>query len=230
MISFLKYKLAFLYPLVVQYRLFRQRNNPRQIFTAIYKRNAWGCAESVSGWNSTVAGTANLRVQLPELMQQYGLRHICDIPCGDFNWMKEVPMAHFTYFGGDVVPEIIAENKLNWEAANRQFEVVDLLKDKLPPSDLFLCRGCFDHFSETDVKRAVRNIKKSRSVYLLVTTYTSAVNKNILTGDFRAINLQAPPYNFPAPLALLPDDEDAVAGRPAEKFLGLWKVSELPTY
>lgn len=230
MLSFLKRKLAFLHPLVVQYRLFRQQKNPQKIFTDIYKRNAWGCDESYSGWNSTLATTADLRKQLPELFSRYQISSMNDIPCGDFNWMKAVELGSTFYFGGDIVPALIEANKRKWESENRKFGVINLLSDPLPKADLFLCRGCLDHFSEADVKKTILNIRKSGCTYLLATTYPKALNSNILTGDYRPINLTAPPYNFPEALLLIPDDEDALAGSEPTKYLGLWQVSGLPNF
>jgi hypothetical protein len=41
---------------------------PQERFTEIYKSNYWGSDESVSGYGSTLEGTASLRAKLPEII------------------------------------------------------------------------------------------------------------------------------------------------------------------
>src|SRR6266704_119458 len=61
-------------------------------FTQIYRDNAWQNAESRSGHGSTVERTALIRYVLAALVEEFGIRSLLDAPCGDFNWMKEVPL------------------------------------------------------------------------------------------------------------------------------------------
>lgn len=61
-------------------------------FTSIYRNNGWGSLESRSGAGSTLASTANIRRELPGLVERLNIRTLLDAPCGDFNWMKEVAL------------------------------------------------------------------------------------------------------------------------------------------
>ena len=39
---------------------------------------------------------------------------LLDAPCGDFNWMRHVPLGGVSYTGADVVPELIARNRRDY--------------------------------------------------------------------------------------------------------------------
>ncbi len=64
----------------------------RAAFRRIYTRNAWGSKGSVSGSGSESEFTASLRVTLPDLLRELGVRSVLDAPCGDFNWMQGVDL------------------------------------------------------------------------------------------------------------------------------------------
>lgn len=162
-------------------------------FTEIYKGNKWGSKESVSGLGSQLKNTETLRNELPFLFLKYGIKSILDIPCGDFNWMKEVDLTGIDYIGADIVPEIIENNKNKY--AGVKFEVFDLTTDKLPVVDLIFVRDCIGHLSDENIFKAINNIIRSNSKYLLVTSFTKYTsNQNIPDGGWKPINLMTQPY------------------------------------
>ena len=202
------------------------RRSPFRLFHDIYRKNSWGDAESVSGPGSNLAMTEAVRARLPQLVQDTGVRSMLDIPCGDYNWMKHLGL-ELDYIGGDIVPELIAQNQARYGGGRKTFVVLDLLRDELPRVDLVLCRDCLIHFSVRNIRRTIRNIKKSGSTYLLTTTHVErATNEDIPTGAWRPINLQRPPFNFPSPLKFL--NEECPRDHSRDKGLGLWKIGELP--
>ena len=81
----------------------------RDVFTQIYRTNKWGGNESRSGKGSSLAQTQQVRNALPGLLQAFRIRSMLDLPCGDFQWMKEVDLRGVDYLGADIVPELIAE-------------------------------------------------------------------------------------------------------------------------
>jgi len=50
-----------------------------------------------------------------------------------------------------------------------------------------------------------------------------------VTGDWRLLNLQRPPFNFPPPLRLMNERCTESRGAFGDKSLGLWLVGQLPT-
>jgi hypothetical protein len=208
-----------------------RRVGPQAIFTQFYHDGSWGSSESRSGRGSTMAATTNIRAVLPQMAKDLGVRVLLDIPCGDMNWMRSVPLDLDLYIGADIVPEIIERNHAMFAGdANppRQFLHLDLTRDPLPKADLVLCRDCLIHLSFRAALDALANIKRSGARYLLTTTFLECENVDIATGEFRPINLAAPPFNFPPPLQTIQDSCPDLLGN-EDKRCGLWRVADLPS-
>jgi hypothetical protein len=150
-----------------------------------------------------------------------------DIPCGDFNWMSHIDLGVETYFGFDIVEEIIEHNRKKYPNQQYQFECVDILTDPLPGVDLIFCRDCIVHFSYKDAYQAFSNIIKSQAKYLLTTTFPEKENKDIKTGQWRPLNLCQPPFNFPLPLKLIKDRSKLENDPYSDKSMGLWEIHQL---
>lgn len=197
---------------------------PESIFTDIYVQNKWGDMESVSGPGSNLA-ESQVRYSLPNFFNELGVRSILDIPCGDFWWMKEIDLDVENYLGADVVEELIENNIVKYGNDKRNFVKLDIMRDNLPQVDLVLCRDLLVHFTYRDIFLALKNLKKSNSNFLLTTTFIGInENKDIPTGEWRAINLEKPPFNFPAPINLI---EDYDVNTKAGKKLGLWRIPDI---
>lgn len=195
-------------------------------FEAIYHRNWWQDAESVSGPGSSLRQTMAVRRELPRLIERIKARSVLDIPCGDFHWLSRVDLGVDRYVGADIVEAIVAANRRRFASPGRAFLKLDLTTDPLPAVDLILCRDCLVHFSLADIGRALRNIAQSGSRYLLTTTFTGEHEyRDIATGQWHYLNLQRPPINLPTPVALLHEENP----RPefADKHLGLWRVADV---
>jgi hypothetical protein len=143
--------------------------------------------------------------------------------------MARVDLPGVRYTGGDIVPEVVAEAARRHGTRERQFLVLDLTRSPLPPADLLLCRDCLVHLSYTDITKAVRNIRRSEIEYVLTTTFTAESEfRDIVTGDWRPISLEASPLSFPRPVELLREQCTEQNGAFADKSLGLWRVRDLP--
>lgn len=197
-------------------------------FSNIYLSNYWGSHESVSGEGSNLSQTYIIREKLPILLEKYRINTLLDIPCGDFNWLSQIDLNCFQYIGGDIVYEIIKKNNFFFSGNKRTFKIIDITKDKLPSSDLLLCRDILVHFSYQDIFKTLQNIKKSEIQYLLTTNfYARNFNRNILTGGWRPINLTKPPFNFPKPLEIIIECCTEKNNDYYDKSLALWKINDL---
>jgi hypothetical protein len=49
-----------------------------------------------------------------------------------------------------------------------------------------------------------------------------------VTGDWRPINLERAPFNWPAPVELIVEECTESGGVFADKSLGLWRIDALP--
>ena len=196
------------------------------VFELIYAKNLWGTDESRSGAGSTLTETASIRDALPGILDQLAIRSLLDIPCGDFNWMRQVNLDGIEYIGADVVHDLVAANNMACGDSKRRFERLDVISDRLPKMDAVLCRDCLVHLSTEDGKRALANIRDSGATYLLATTFpTVQKNVNILTGYWRHLSQVRLPLTSSASLILLHE------GNPdplyADKSLGVWRIADM---
>ncbi len=203
-------------------------DNREAVFRDIFTFNRWNDAESASGVGSSSRYTLNLRRRLPRLMRKYRVRSILDVPCGDFAWMKHIPFdAETRYIGGDIVGELVERLQRDYAAPNRRFERLDVIASPLPQADLLICRDCFIHLSNADVLAALDNILAADISYLLTTTYRfGRINADIVTGQFRVINLEAQPFSLPAPIETI---VDYVYPFPPRR-LALWSRAQLAAW
>ncbi len=205
----------------------KYNNKPMDsVFTNIYMKNHWNGKLSRSGTGSEASQTTEVKIIIKRVIDEYKISTLLDIPCGDLNWIKDVDLSNITYYGSDIVEEIIRNNKANIKE-NHHFMIADITSSKLPSVDLILCRDCLVHFSYDDIKKAVANLKLMQSKYILTTTFPSHNNYDIVTGNWRPINLEAKPLNFPPPIAVF-NEKCSEDSRYHDKSLGLWRIFDLP--
>lgn len=167
-----------------------------------------------------------VRAALPAWLSELNAKTLLDLPCGDFNWLQHVELGVEHYIGADIVQELIDVNQRRYASPQRRFVRLDICRSDLPQADVILCRDCLVHFSERAVLDALRNLIRSRSTYLITTTFPNVRhNRNIVTGYWQPINLQRPPYHFPPPLKLITESADS--GQRLTKSLGLWAIADL---
>lgn len=204
-------------------------NDNKEIFTRIYKTNYWRSKESFSGPGAELRQTVIVRKELPIIVNDLNIKTILDIPCGDFNWMREINFELLMkYIGADIVGELVHSNMRKYGDDRREFVELDIIKDNLPMSDLIFCRDCFVHFSFSDIFKAMNNIRRSKSKYLLMTTFNRE-NKNIDTynAKWRPINFQISPFNFCAPIKFVDTNFTDNGRQHFGNGMGLWRVSDL---
>lgn len=193
-------------------------------FTKIYELNYWGSDESISGNGSTLEYTENIRAELPSLLKKFNIKSIFDAPCGDFNWMQHVIKEYeINYTGGDIVKKLIEKCNFDYNDKNIKFIEIDITKDKFPDADLMICRDCLFHLSFKDINNYFKIFLDSNIEYLLTTTFTNNSdfkNKDIITGDFRKIDLYSAPFNIPKNNLIykISDDGSSDSGREMHLF------------
>lgn len=208
----------------VGWRLLWAVGGPRAVFGRVYRRNLWGSGESASGAGSTEARAAAFRDELIALLRRIDTRVLLDAPCGDGTWIGPVADAVPRYVGVDVVPAVVERARARHGGERRTFARADLARDPLPPADVILCRDCLVHFSFAEIRRALRNFRRSGAAWLVTTTFEDAgPNLDIVTGGWRALNLREPPFSFPAPLAAI---DERSPGHPGKR-LALWRMEAL---
>ena len=217
------------------YRWLRRRSGQRlanrfstaeERFRHIYDTNHWDEAESVSGPGSTMEETEPIRRELPALLGELGAISLLDLPCGDFHWMQHTDLASTDYIGGDLVGELIERNRAQHARDGVAFRKLDLVHDTLPAVDAVLCRDCLVHLSFADAQAALANIARSGAKWLLTTSFPGVTrNDDIVTGQWRPINLMLSPFNLPESKKVI--TENCTETEFADKTLSLWAVQSL---
>lgn len=203
------------------------RRQMRRIFAGIYATQAWG-GESVSGPGSTCGRASSFLPDLIRLVRDLGVSTLLDAPCGDFNWAEPLADSVPDYVGIDVVPQLVRRNRRQFGSPRRRFLCRDLVRDRLPATDLVLCRDALVHFSFDDARRALANLRATGATYLVATTFVGdRRNEEIATGGWRPLNLQRPPFDLPAPLAGVDEQCHHTGGIYADKRLALWRMADL---
>ncbi len=202
-------------------------------FTQIHQNNLWQSEESVSGVGSEIDYTKNLRAEIPKIVNQFSIKKMVDAPCGDFNWMQHLlSKTPIKYHGFDIVDGLVAENNKNFATDNIEFSVADICNDKLPDCDLLMVRDCLFHLCYDDINRFLSHLAQCDYKYLFTTTHIitseqNFVNKDIVTGDFRLINLFEKPFIF-AKDKVLHEVIDYIDGEPPRVMVLLAKQN-VPT-
>ena len=207
-------------------RLAKRFGTVQERFRHIYETNHWNDAESVSGPGSTLEETEPIRRVLPTMLAELGAASLLDLPCGDFHWMQHTDLSGIDYIGGDLVGELIERNQAKHARDGVEFRKIDLVNDTLPAVDVILCRDCLVHLSFTDAHAALANVARSGAKWLLTTSFPEVMrNDDIVTGQWRPLNLMLHPFNLPEPARHIV--ENCTETEFADKLLGVWPIADL---
>lgn len=194
-------------------------------FTSIYLNNDWKGSESKSGPGSAVEKNQALLKNLEEFVTQNNISSIIDCGCGDFNWMKTFNFGLIkSYTGLDIVKPLIQENIQKYSNEIIKFKATNLIEDQIECADLIICKDVLVHLSFDDALNVLENIKKSKTKYLLSTTFYDIDNKDIKTGQWRPINLENSPFNLGEPIILWKNIENKTKEW-KNKSIGIWKIN-----
>jgi len=179
----------------------------QNIFAKIYEDCRWGEGDFRSGSGRDLEEVKRVALLLALVFDKYGWKTLADIGCGDFTWMRTV--LHWlnieAYIGIDIVKEIVDENKEKYKYV--EFEVMDIVTDKLPLAQIALVKDVLPHLSYYYIDKAMKNICKVGYEYIILTGYFNKMNKNIKTGSWRKINWTKAPFNLPEPLEIIRQNE-----------------------
>jgi hypothetical protein len=193
-------------------------------FDFIYRTAAWRLedGQSLSGPGSDLASTEDLRETLPLVLSGLGVQVLLDAGCGDFNWMKTIDLP-CRYIGSDIVASVIEANQASYGNATRTFVRADIIRDPLPAADAVICRELLFHLSYEQGVLALKNLLATGARYYLLTSNRGYwMNFDIVTGDWRELNLEAAPFRLPSPRLALRDDFEV-----PDRFIGVWERNEL---
>jgi len=199
------------------------------IFAKIHRLKGWGGGESISGPGSSRERVSSFLPELIDLVQSLGVSTLLDAPCGDFNWAQPLADSVPFYIGIDVVPSLVANCNQRFSSTRRRFLCLDVVENVLPQAGLVLSRDGLVHLSESDIIRALHNLRATGAEYLIATTFVGERdNTDVPTGGWRPLNLELSPFFLPPPLRLIDERCHHTGGIYADKRLALWRFRDLP--
>ena len=174
----------------------------------IYEKNLWGGEKSkfYSGFGSHHHETVDPYIAvLTAFLKDFKTPPVvCDLGCGDFNIGKELVKYSKKYIAVDIVPELIARNKKEFQADNLEFRELDIAKDELPLGDGAILRQVLQHLSNAEIISVVEKLYAYK--YVLLTEHLPKddfePNKDIISGQGirlkkqSGVNLLAAPFCF----------------------------------
>lgn len=164
---------------------------------------------------------------LPDLIDALGIQSMLHVPCGSFHWFNKMSLSLEHYIGVDSSYDLISYNRSKYDQDWVEFQNGDFLKDILPRADLILCIDVLLHLPFHQVLDVIAKFKQSGGEYLLTSTFPKhQANKEIKEESWRPLNLQHPPFNFPAPVILIPPQDKGNANKTPS--FAVWKLSDLP--
>ena len=192
----------YLVHIIFKKKILKSKFSDTKKFELIYKFNYWGDKSSLSGTGSSIKKTENIRRELKKILIDYKIKSILDVPCGDFVWMKNFLNIENSpkYIGGDIVQDLINILKEKNKKKNVDFLFINITNSNLPKADILVCRDCFIHFSNDNIKKSLNNFLKSGIKYILVSDSVISDNfrnYDINTGEFRKLDLTSEPFNLP---------------------------------
>lgn len=169
----------------------------------IYKRNLNLNIESVSGFGSSKNAAKDIIHHLPIIINKFKIETIIDVPCGDWNWMKEIDLSSVTYLGLDIIDDLIKENNKKYSKENVSFKKFNAIINQIDYADLIISRDFLFHLSWDNANIFLKMLKRSKSKYLLTTTFDDIkentdlnINQKNAGWGFRKINVEKEPYNL----------------------------------
>jgi hypothetical protein len=154
---------------------------------------------------------------------------LLDAGCGDSHWLPTFDLSSISIVGVDIVPELIAHNRLQYPSM--RFEVMNFVSEPLPCADLVFCRDGLVHLPNADIMDALGNFQRSGAKWLLTNTFINRANVgDISPGEWRPINLEAPPFSLPASDRTIDEMCLGYDGKYRDKRLALWRCDKIPLH
>ena len=134
------------------------------------------------------------------------------------------------YIGADISEKLISKLKETFGGESSEinadrFRVLDITSDELPKADLVIVRDCLVHLSFDDIRKAIENLKRSGSKWLLATTFPGRSPHDIKAGQWRPIDMTCKEIGMPNPISEFAENCTEGDGAFKDKSLGLWKFN-----
>jgi SAM-dependent methyltransferase/transposase len=212
--------------LPVGYRPNRGRDSKmrhKSIFNDIYTNNAWGHG---SGFGTLEQNTREYRHYIQNFIRLNKVKSVLDIGCGDWQFSKLIDWSGVKYIGADV-SDVVLSNTKKFAREGVEFMELDALIDPLPEAELILLKEVVIHWSNEEILNFLPKLKEFERALITNGFYADGIrsadtNADIVTGDFRPVDLAEHPFNLKGNYVF----EYVIEGEPGRIFL--WTRTSRP--
>src|SRR5262245_21112533 len=114
--------------------------------------------------------------------------------CGDWSFSSAIDWGDASYRGADIASDVSEAVRKKHEKDNIKFEVDDITDD-LPAADLLISKDVLQHLSNELIHKFIKNnLRKGKYKWVILTNDRSSENRDISNGEYRMIDLAAPPF------------------------------------
>lgn len=217
---------------IFQRFFFKKEFIRRFVFYTIYKSNHWNKYSKVDENNLLVSGPGSIPGTIPTqtvvknlrtFIRKNNIKSILDIPCGDFSWFQDlIKSEKLNYTGWDIVSDIIEYNKRKYSSESINFFFKDIVSENnFGNYNLIFSRDFFIHMNNDDIKKILNNIKKSNAKFFACSNNSDvSINKDILVGQHRKVNLTIEPFNIEKVYSSFYEGT-------ADRYINIYKISDL---
>ena len=144
---------------------------------------------------STLEITREYRAYVEDFMKKHAVKSVVDAGCGDWSFSSAIDWGDASYLGVDIASDVIEAVRKKHEKGKIKFEVGDITED-LPAADLLISKDVLQHLSNELIHKFIKNnLRKSKYKWVILTNDRSSENQDIRNGEYRMIDLTAPPFN-----------------------------------
>ena len=137
---------------------------------------------------------------LQRFLRERRISSVVDFGCGDWQFSRFLDWEDIDYHGYDIVPSVIAANRLDHQSERILFHEMEAGFDRLPAADLLIVKDVLQHWSDETVFGFLPVL--TRYPYALITNCVNPAgpteNVPIADGGFRYLELRVPPFNVTA--------------------------------
>jgi SAM-dependent methyltransferase len=164
-------------------------------FNEIYASGKWGQGGGVkAGPGATLEATAAYRAFIADFIKTHGVKSVVDAGCGDWTFSSAIDWNHAQYTGIDIATDVIDLVKRRYASDSVHFEVGDL-SESLPSGDLLLCKDTLQHLPNSRIQLFIQNnLKTGKYKWAIITDDRGPENRDIEAGEYRVLDLSAPPF------------------------------------
>ena len=180
----------------------------QKIFSEIYANGTWGKNEGLkfySGTGSDEKFAVPYADTIGKFIKENNIQSVVDLGCGDFRIGKKITdLNDVTYTGIDVVADLISFNSKEFGNERIKFRRLNIVKDKLPESELCLIRQVLQHLSNADIEKVLKKCRQFKYVIItehqpigdnIIPNMDQQIHAGIRLGMNSGVYLDKPPFN-----------------------------------